>query len=60
MSTTETVPCRICDKPTTYLGTKECDPCHEVIIRLDRFLESTGARRLVIEKLAAYAEQGVL
>lgn len=23
-----TVPCKYCGKPTTYTGTKHCDPCH--------------------------------
>lgn len=23
-----TVPCKYCGTPTTYTGTKQCDPCH--------------------------------
>jgi DNA-binding IscR family transcriptional regulator len=29
-----TVPCVWCGEPTTYLGTKHCDPCHQLINRL--------------------------
>lgn len=33
---TNYVPCRWCATPTTYTGTRECDPCHNVRTRADR------------------------
>ena len=50
----KTVPCKYCDQPTAMLGTKECDPCHEVASRLcsmpdevlDRILSALGKSRL--------------
>lgn len=29
-----TVACKWCSKPTTFLGTRECDPCHQLRLRL--------------------------
>ncbi len=26
----ETIPCKYCGDPTTYLGTKMCDPCFQL------------------------------
>lgn len=48
MNDDPTVPCRICKTPTRYLGTKECDPCHEVLIRINKFLDAPKARNLVM------------
>lgn len=31
----KTCPCKWCGKPTRMLGTKECDPCHELRKRID-------------------------
>lgn len=31
-----TVPCKVCDTPTTYTGTKLCNNCYEVVNRLER------------------------
>lgn len=30
------VPCQWCSKPTPMLGTKECDRCHELCVRVER------------------------
>lgn len=39
-----TVPCRWCGEPTTYCGTRECDPCHNVASRAYR--DPALARRI--------------
>lgn len=36
MPMNETVPCRHCGKGTMMLGTRECDGCHELRVRIDR------------------------
>lgn len=36
MPMNETVPCRHCGKNTMMLGTRECDSCHELRVRIDR------------------------
>lgn len=36
MPTNETVPCRHCGKGAMMLGTRECDGCHELRVRIDR------------------------
>jgi hypothetical protein len=40
----ETIPCRICGKPTRMLGTKLCDGCWEVEHRLEDFLKHPAGR----------------
>ena len=30
----QTCPCQWCGKPTAMLGTKECDSCHELHVRI--------------------------
>lgn len=45
-----TFPCRHCGKPTFMLGTKECDGCHELRIRVQRDPEL--ALRMLGEQLA--------
>lgn len=40
-----TVPCKWCRLPTTYLGTRECDPCHELRVRISR--DPTRARQIL-------------
>jgi hypothetical protein len=37
--TPETVPCTWCGTPTTYTGTKHCDPCHELDKRISSSTE---------------------
>lgn len=37
-----TVPCRWCGKPTPMTGTKECDPCHELRVRINMDPEITS------------------
>lgn len=32
----ETVPCRLCSAPTPMLGTKLCDRCWELEMRIER------------------------
>ena len=32
----KSVPCKWCKVPTTYTGTEECDPCHQMRIRVQR------------------------
>lgn len=29
-----TVPCRWCKRPTDFIGTRECDNCHEIRMRV--------------------------
>lgn len=38
----ETVPCDTCGNPTPMLGTKRCDGCREVEIRLSGYLRRGG------------------
>ncbi|MCP4651101.1 MAG: hypothetical protein GY853_13630 [PVC group bacterium] len=35
------IKCEICGEPTTMLGTKHCDRCHELKIRIERDPELT-------------------
>jgi len=45
MSTNQpTVPCKWCAEPTPMLGTKECDSCHEVRIRMTQMAPITMLR----------------
>ena len=44
----ETIPCKYCGKPTLLLGTKECDGCHELRVRIERDPEMAHAMLTVI------------
>lgn len=43
-----TVPCKWCKKPTTYLGTRECDPCHNAAMALKYTNPEVLANMLVV------------
>lgn len=43
----ETIPCKICEKPTPMLGTKLCNNCWEVERRLDDYLKTPKGRKNV-------------
>ena len=43
------VPCRFCDRPTKMTGTKECDNCHEVRVRIQ------GMDRSLVSRIVEYA-----
>ena len=45
------VPCKVCHKPTRFIGTGLCDNCWEVESRFDLYLESEKGRKLMQEKL---------
>jgi ribosomal protein L37E len=47
----ETVPCKRCGEPTSYLGTKLCNNCWEVEHRLDLYLRSEKAQQYIHSKL---------
>ena len=47
----ETTPCKWCGQPTTYLGTKECDPCHNGRNYLPYLLRSEKGRAYVRDAL---------
>jgi hypothetical protein len=50
----EHVPCKTCGEPTDYLGTRQCNDCHEVEMRLEGYLRRGGAkaRLFVLRTLA--------
>jgi hypothetical protein len=54
MTDIPTVPCKTCGEPTTFTGTRQCNFCHEVEIRLDGYLRRGGAkaRLFVLRALA--------
>lgn len=51
MDKEKTVPCSWCGTPTTYTGTKHCDPCHELDKRI------SGSPELAARITGYYAEQ---
>lgn len=52
-----TVSCKTCGEPTTFTGTKQCNGCHEVEMRLGEYLRNGGvnARAFVTRELAKEA-----
>lgn len=45
----ETIPCKICGKPTPMLGTKRCNNCWEVERGLGEYLKSQGGQDVIRE-----------
>ncbi len=45
-----TVPCVYCGVPTTYTGTKHCDPCHSAV-----YTKTGTLVKLLAERLARAA-----
>ncbi len=43
MKKEKTIPCKTCGLPTPMLGTKLCDGCYEVEVRLDYYLTNDNA-----------------
>lgn len=55
MQVEKIVPCEICSKPTTFVGTKRCDNCWEVEHRLTEYLKNPkGLEFVVTQCLTAY------
>lgn len=52
----ETIPCTLCDKPTTMLGTKLCDNCWELSRRIEA---QPGVARKILDKLNAEPHHSV-
>lgn len=50
----ETVPCKMCDTPTTYLGTELCGSCWEVMRRVEKFAKSKAGRKHLRQMLRPY------
>lgn len=47
----ETIPCIYCGDPTTYLGTKQCDHCHNVTSCFSRFISKPEGLKYVLSKI---------
>jgi len=43
----ETISCGTCGQPTTHIGTKRCDNCYEVELRLRWYLNRGGEKALI-------------
>jgi hypothetical protein len=50
----ETVPCKTCGTPTPMTGTKLCDPCWELEVRLEDYLRRGGTKARVFVYDALY------
>ncbi len=46
-----TVPCKFCDAPTHYRGTRLCNNCWEITHRIDQFLRSEKGFNFIHNKL---------
>lgn len=57
MAYSETVPCETCDTPTDYTGTKRCNNCREVEIRLRHYVRSKNGRDFIAKCLANLEEE---
>ena len=51
MIESEWIPCKTCGNPTTFLGTKLCNGCWEVQVRLTSYLNNETAIQFVSEAL---------
>lgn len=58
MSDQETIPCRFCADPTTYLGTQMCDPCYQLQSCLVHALRTKRAK--VVPMMIKLIQKGEL
>jgi hypothetical protein len=56
----DTIACEICGVPTSMLGTKRCDACHEVEARLPAFLAHAKGRAHVRSLLEAHMKKSLV
>lgn len=47
----ETIPCKICDRPTTFIYTELCDSCWHVEQGLSQYLSTEKGRKAIKRRL---------